>query len=189
MSATIFVSVYLYVCIPVCLSVCLSVCVSVSSYTLPRFIPVLMQQCVIYWDMENYAQVEKILQRSVEFCMEDDTWKLSCAHVLFMQAKYKEAAEFYQSIFKRHYEQVHLLSFLRVLLWVLLIRTSPTPVDLWSNPVAVVDLLQLCTDAQGAAGGRAKSSLIWDRTGNKVKKVSKYYYIMVLLCVGFLRSL
>jgi len=29
----------------------------------------------------------------------------------------------------------------------------------WSNPVAVADLLQLWTDVEGAAGGRARSGL------------------------------
>jgi len=40
-----------------------------------------------------------------------------------------------------------------------MIRTSLTPGDLWSNPVAVADLLQHWTDMQGAAGGGARSGL------------------------------
>jgi len=40
-----------------------------------------------------------------------------------------------------------------------MIQTSFTPGDLWSNPVAVADLQQLWTDAQGAAGGGARSGL------------------------------
>ncbi|EGD75824.1 tetratricopeptide repeat protein 30 [Salpingoeca rosetta] len=58
-----------------------------------RYIPVLMAQAKIYWDMKNYVQVEKIFRKSVEFCNEHDVWKLNVAHVLFAQAKYKEAAE------------------------------------------------------------------------------------------------
>lgn len=50
-----------------------------------RYIPVLMAQAKIYWDRENYTQVEKIFRKSVEFCNEHDTWKLNVAHVLFMQ--------------------------------------------------------------------------------------------------------
>ena len=46
-----------------------------------RYIPVLMQQAKIYWDMENYQQVEKIFRKSVEFCNEHDIWKLNVAHV------------------------------------------------------------------------------------------------------------
>ena len=44
-----------------------------------------MAQARIYWDTEDYQQVEKIFRKSVEFCSEHDTWKLNVAHVLFMQ--------------------------------------------------------------------------------------------------------
>lgn len=66
-----------------------------------------MAQAKIYWDMENYAQVEKIFRKSVEFCNENDTWKLNVAHVLFMQeSKFKEATGFYEPIVKKHYDNV-----------------------------------------------------------------------------------
>jgi len=39
------------------------------------------------------------------------------------------------------------------------IQTYLTPGDKWFNPVVEADLLQLCTDAQGAAGGGARSDL------------------------------
>lgn len=78
---------------------------------LSSYIPVLMAQAKIYWDMENYGQVEKvcravlacgggewgwcsllvmlpilqIFRKSVEFCNEHDVWRLNVAHVLFMQ--------------------------------------------------------------------------------------------------------
>ena len=72
-----------------------------------RYIPILMQQAKIYWDMENYAQVEKIFRKSVEFCNEHDAWKLNVAHVLFMQEnKFKESAGFYEPIVKKHYDNV-----------------------------------------------------------------------------------
>ncbi|PSN41736.1 Tetratricopeptide repeat protein 30A [Blattella germanica] len=74
---------------------------------LERYIPVLMAQAKIYWDMENYAQVEKIFRKSVEFCNENDTWKLNVAHVLFMQEnKFKEATGFYEPIVKKHYDNI-----------------------------------------------------------------------------------
>ncbi|CAL1529886.1 unnamed protein product [Lymnaea stagnalis] len=74
---------------------------------LERYIPILMQQAKIYWDMENYQQVEKIFRKSVEFCNEHDAWKLNVAHVLFMQEnKYKEAAGFYEPIVKKNYENL-----------------------------------------------------------------------------------
>lgn len=44
-----------------------------------------MSQAKIYWDTDNYNQVEKIFRKSVEFCSEHDVWKLNVAHVLFMQ--------------------------------------------------------------------------------------------------------
>ena len=68
-----------------------------------------MQQAKIYWDRENYEQVEKIFRKSVEFCNEHDSWKLNVAHVLFMQEnKFKEATGFYEPIVKKHYDNVSL---------------------------------------------------------------------------------
>ena len=68
-----------------------------------------MQQAKIYWDLENYQQVEKIFRKSVEFCNEHDAWKLNVAHVLFMQEnKFKEATGFYEPIVKKHYENVRI---------------------------------------------------------------------------------
>lgn len=65
-----------------------------------------MAQAKIYWDAENYTQVENIFHKSVEFCNENDTWRLHVAHVLFMQDKFKEAAGFYEPIVKKSYNNV-----------------------------------------------------------------------------------
>ncbi|XP_071453871.1 intraflagellar transport protein 70A [Hetaerina americana] len=74
---------------------------------LERYIPVLMAQAKIYWDMENYAQVEKIFKKSVEFCEDNEIWKLNVAHVLFMQEnKLKEATRFYEPIVKKNYDNM-----------------------------------------------------------------------------------
>lgn len=74
---------------------------------LDRYIPVLMAQAKIYWDLENYAQVEKIFRKSVEFCNDNDVWRLNVAHVLFMQEnKFKEATGFYEPIVKKNYSDV-----------------------------------------------------------------------------------
>ncbi|XP_073534207.1 intraflagellar transport protein 70A isoform X2 [Phyllobates terribilis] len=74
---------------------------------LEKYIPVLMAQAKIYWNLENYPMVEKIFRKSVEFCNEHDVWKLNVAHVLFMQEnKYKEAIGFYEPIVKKHYENI-----------------------------------------------------------------------------------
>ncbi|XP_069814448.1 intraflagellar transport protein 70A [Dendropsophus ebraccatus] len=74
---------------------------------LEKYIPVLMAQAKIYWNLENYQMVEKIFRKSVEFCNEHDVWKLNVAHVLFMQEnKYKEAIGFYEPIVKKHYDNI-----------------------------------------------------------------------------------
>lgn len=69
-----------------------------------------MSQAKIYWDLEQYSQVENIFHKSVEFCNENETWRLHVAHVLFMQDnKFKEAAGFYEPIVKKHYNNVRFL--------------------------------------------------------------------------------
>uniref|UniRef100_A0A669C450 Tetratricopeptide repeat protein 30 n=1 Tax=Oreochromis niloticus TaxID=8128 RepID=A0A669C450_ORENI len=71
-----------------------------------RYIVVLMAQAKIYWNRENFQMVEKIFRKSVEYCNDNDTWKLNVAHVLFMQNKYKEAIGFYEPIVKKHYDNI-----------------------------------------------------------------------------------
>ncbi|XP_061837411.1 intraflagellar transport protein 70A isoform X1 [Nerophis lumbriciformis] len=71
-----------------------------------KYIVVLMAQAKIYWNRDNFQMVEKIFQKSMEVCNEDDTWKLNVAHVLFMQSKYKEAISFYEPIVKKHYDKI-----------------------------------------------------------------------------------
>merc|ERR1719301_264820 len=61
-----------------------------------------MGQAKIYWDMENYAQVEKIFRQSAEFCSEDESWKLNVAHIFFMQEKYKECVRYYEPFVRAH---------------------------------------------------------------------------------------
>lgn len=66
-----------------------------------------MAQAKIYWDLKNYAQVEKIFRKSVEFCNDNDIWRLNVAHVLFMQEnKFKEATGFYEPLVKKNYSEV-----------------------------------------------------------------------------------
>lgn len=74
--------------------------------SLHRYIVVLMAQAKIYWNRENFQMVEKIFRKSVEYCNDNNTWKLNVAHVLFMQNKYKEAIGFYEPIVKKHYDNV-----------------------------------------------------------------------------------
>lgn len=76
-----------------------------------------MSQAKIYWDLEQYSQVENIFHKSVEFCNENETWRLHVAHVLFMQDnKFKEAAGFYEPIVKKHYNNVRFLCSITVLI-------------------------------------------------------------------------
>merc|ERR1719476_916905 len=69
---------------------------------LAKYIPVLMGQAKIYWDMEHYSMVEKIFRQSAEFCSEDESWKLNVAHIFFMQEKYKECIRYYEPFVRRH---------------------------------------------------------------------------------------
>ncbi|CAF0818713.1 unnamed protein product [Brachionus calyciflorus] len=75
---------------------------------LEKYIPVLMAQASIYWDMQNYAAIEKLFKKSYDFCSEHDIWRLNAGHVLFMQehSKYKKAIDFYEPIVKNHYENI-----------------------------------------------------------------------------------
>lgn len=90
-----------------CINILNCICKKSFGSTL-RYIVVLMAQAKIYWNRENFQMVEKIFRKSVEFCNDDDTWKLNVAHVLFMQNKYKEAISFYEPIVKKHYDSVRL---------------------------------------------------------------------------------
>ena len=108
-------NVYTCTSVPACRSIVLTVIHILQTFLFTkinapppcRYIPVLMQQAKIYWDMEHYTQVEKIFRKSVEFCNEHDMWKLNVAHVLFMQEnKYKEAIGFYEPIVKKNYDNV-----------------------------------------------------------------------------------
>eukprot|EP01006_Ploeotia_vitrea_P056421 TRINITY_DN68099_c2_g17_i1.p1 TRINITY_DN68099_c2_g17~~TRINITY_DN68099_c2_g17_i1.p1 ORF type:complete len:679 (-),score=66.10 TRINITY_DN68099_c2_g17_i1:114-2150(-) len=55
------------------------------------YIPVLMAQAKIYWDMDHYAMVERIFRQSAEFTSEHEVWKLNVAHTFFMsETKFKE---------------------------------------------------------------------------------------------------
>lgn len=66
-----------------------------------------MQQAKIYWDLENYEQVEKLFQASYSLCCEEDVWRMNLGHVLFMQGnKFQDAINFYEIIVKKHYENV-----------------------------------------------------------------------------------
>eukprot|EP01043_Picozoa_sp_COSAG02_P029978 COSAG02_NODE_1892_length_10483_cov_5.538424_3_plen_665_part_00 len=69
---------------------------------LENYIPVLMAQAKIYWDLDNYAMVEKIFRQSTEFCSEHEIWRLNVAHVFFMQeSKFKDAIKYYEPVVQK----------------------------------------------------------------------------------------
>ena len=68
-----------------------------------------MAQARIYWDREDYAQVEKIFRKSVEFCNEHDVWKLNVAHVLFMQVSILRTTELILCVYTNVLFAVYLL--------------------------------------------------------------------------------
>jgi tetratricopeptide repeat protein 30 len=71
--------------------------------TLEKYIPILMAQAKIYWDMENYEMVGKVLIQSAEYCSEHEVWKINMAHVFFMQEnKYVDSIKYYEPIVKAH---------------------------------------------------------------------------------------
>ena len=75
--------------------------------TIEHYLPIVMTQCKIYWDLHNYEQVEKILKMNGEFLSEHDTYKLNVAHTLFMQEnKYKDAIRYYEKICKKNYHSI-----------------------------------------------------------------------------------
>lgn len=74
---------------------------------LEEYIPVLMAQANIYWDIENYPAVEKLFRQSAEFCSEHETWKLNVAHVFFMQeTKFREAIRYYEPVVEANSENI-----------------------------------------------------------------------------------
>eukprot|EP01083_Nonionella_stella_P278622 947601_1 len=74
---------------------------------LDRYMPVLMAQAKIYWDLRNYSMVERIFKQSAEFCADHDVWKKNVAHVFFMQEKkFKEAIRYYEPIVKKHADNI-----------------------------------------------------------------------------------
>mmetsp|Transcript_4542 Transcript_4542/g.11650 ORF Transcript_4542/g.11650 Transcript_4542/m.11650 type:complete len:654 (+) Transcript_4542:121-2082(+) len=83
---------------------------------LERYVPVLMAQAKIYWDLGNYQGVEKLFRNSMDLIVDHDVLRLNIAHVLFMQAvvappaeqegKFMEAITFYEPIVSKSYDEI-----------------------------------------------------------------------------------
>jgi tetratricopeptide repeat protein 30 len=54
---------------------------------LEKYIPILMAQAHIYWEMGQYSSVIKIFNQSREFAGEHETWRLNVAHAHFMMVR------------------------------------------------------------------------------------------------------
>eukprot|EP00055_Hartaetosiga_balthica_P002876 m.5609 g.5609 ORF g.5609 m.5609 type:complete len:648 (-) comp2437_c0_seq1:427-2370(-) len=91
---------------------------------LDRYIPVLMAQARIYWDIRHFEQVEKIFRKSIEFCNDHDTWRLNVAHVLYIQGKYEEAVGFYAPIVEKAEQLIDISAVIIANLCVAYIMTS-----------------------------------------------------------------
>lgn len=63
-----------------------------------KLLPAVIGLAKVFWDAEQYHNVEKMLWKSKDLCADDLTWRLSFAHAAFMQNKYNEAAEFYEGV-------------------------------------------------------------------------------------------
>lgn len=75
--------------------------------TLEEYIPVLMAQAKIYWDLGNYLKVEKIFRQSAEFTSEKKVWQLNVAHVFFMQeTKFSQAIRYYKDVYEEYRDRV-----------------------------------------------------------------------------------
>lgn len=73
--------------------------VRIYDEALDEYIPVLMAQANIYWEINNYPMVEKLFRQSAQFCSNNDVWKLNVAHVFFMQqVKFPEAIRYYEPV-------------------------------------------------------------------------------------------
>jgi len=66
-----------------------------------------MHQAKILWDRSDYRDLEQLFSRTMDYCSDNDKWKLNVAHVLYMQEdKYDEASRFYEPIVNRNYDNV-----------------------------------------------------------------------------------
>ena len=73
---------------------------------LVRFIPVLMLQAKVLWERGDYRELEMLFSRSVDYCRDNDTWRLNVAHVLYMQNKFEDAVSFYEPLVNNSYDNV-----------------------------------------------------------------------------------
>lgn len=63
----------------------LSYCPAEYDEVLEAYVPAVMAQASLYWDKEQYGQVQAVLSQASEFCSEHETWRLNVAHTFFMQ--------------------------------------------------------------------------------------------------------
>eukprot|EP00388_Colpodella_angusta_P005172 GDKJ01016178.1.p1 GENE.GDKJ01016178.1~~GDKJ01016178.1.p1 ORF type:complete len:782 (+),score=139.78 GDKJ01016178.1:55-2400(+) len=63
-----------------------------------QLLPAVIGLAKVFWDAEQYENVERMLWKSRDLCSDDLTWRLSLAHSYFMQNKYADAADLYETV-------------------------------------------------------------------------------------------
>eukprot|EP00892_Ulva_mutabilis_P003389 jgi/Ulvmu1/1421/UM011_0150.1 len=89
---------------------------------LQKYIPVLMAEAHMFWEIGQYSNAQAVLLQSKEFAGEHQAWKLNMAHTHFMmdvpvgkgdestRSNFQKAIDFYHPILHRHKEEGTLLS-------------------------------------------------------------------------------
>ena len=70
---------------------------------LEKYIPVLMAEANLAWQKEDFSTVEKLFEKTSDYCSVHDTWRLNYAHTFFVQEeKYIEAIQYYERSFEKN---------------------------------------------------------------------------------------
>jgi len=69
-----------------------------------QYLPVLMAHAKIYWEQGDFSKVENLFRKSVEFCNDQEAWRINVAHTMFVQnTKFTEASNFYEPLIEKYY--------------------------------------------------------------------------------------
>ena len=78
---------------------------------LKTFIPILMLQAKLLWDMKEYSKTEQLLLEHSDYCAADNDWNLNLGHALFAQGndKLEESIPYYEHVINQWAEEGKLL--------------------------------------------------------------------------------
>jgi tetratricopeptide (TPR) repeat protein len=65
-----------------------------------------MLKARIFWDQQKFDYAEKILKKASGLYKDNECWNMNYGHVLFVQGKYEEAAEYYNLCLQRKQDDV-----------------------------------------------------------------------------------